>query len=76
MDCVSPATINGFSRTRCQVRCPDCGSEAHCSYPSGQCHGYGVCPCQQLRRVECSSCDYLLVTCAETEAVVETFYIF
>jgi len=45
------------------VRCPDCGSDARRHYLSKD----------HLLRIQCQSCDYLMVTCTQTGRVVETY---
>jgi uncharacterized Zn finger protein len=46
-----------------KIRCPNCGSE-------GERHHI---PQSRLIRTQCSCCDYLMVTCAETGKVVEAY---
>ena len=46
-----------------QIHCPNCGSHAEKHYLSDS----------TLVRVQCSHCDYLLVTCSATGVVVEAY---
>jgi ribosomal protein L32 len=45
-----------------QVRCPNCGSLAERHHVT-----------DQLVRTQCSTCDYLLITCATTGRVIEAY---
>jgi hypothetical protein len=46
-----------------QVHCPNCGSHAEKHYLTDS----------TLVRVQCSHCDYLMVTCSRTGVVVEAY---
>lgn len=45
------------------VHCPNCGSDAERHYLTQE----------RLVRTQCSSCDYLIITCAGTGKVVEAY---
>lgn len=45
------------------VRCPNCGSYAERHH----------LPSEQLIRTQCSTCDYLMITCAATGKVIEAY---
>lgn len=45
------------------VRCPNCGSHAERHH----------LPSEQLIRTQCSTCDYLMITCAATGKVIEAY---
>lgn len=45
------------------VRCPNCGSFAERHYLSET----------QLVRTQCSTCDYLMITCSSTGRVIEAY---
>lgn len=45
------------------IRCPNCGNHA-------ERHHLSVI---QLTRTQCPSCDYLMVTCAQTGRVIEAY---
>lgn len=64
-----------FFRISHKICCPDCGKEACRSYVERQCRDRLDGQHKRLKRVECLHCDYLLVTCADSEAVVDTFYV-
>ncbi len=46
-----------------KIRCPNCGSEAERHHITQS----------SLIRTQCSCCDYLMVTCAETGKVIEAY---
>jgi hypothetical protein len=57
---------------RMMIRCPNCGSFAHrllsdC-LPTGD-----KCPANQIMQTECPVCDYFMVTCWQTGAVLEAY---
>lgn len=45
------------------IRCPNCGSFAERQYIAKQ----------QFTQTQCPSCDYLMVTCAQSGRVVEAY---
>ncbi len=46
-----------------KIHCPNCGSHAERHYLTGD----------QLIRTQCPSCDYLMITCAQTGKVIEAY---
>lgn len=47
------------------VHCPNCGQQADRL----------ILKEQSLMRTSCSHCDYLLITCLKTGAVIEAYYL-
>lgn len=45
------------------IRCPNCGSFAERHYLTEQ----------QFTQTQCSSCDYLMVTCSHSGRVIEAY---
>ena len=45
------------------IHCPNCGGEAERHYITDS----------QLTRTQCSHCDYLMVTCTQTNRVIEAY---
>jgi uncharacterized Zn finger protein len=45
------------------IRCPNCGSHAERHHLLSR----------QLTRTQCSTCDYLMVTCSRTLRVIEAY---
>lgn len=72
----SDTSSDAFFNISHQISCPDYGKQACRSYVRCQRHDRLDAHCERLKRVECSHCDYLLVTCADNEAVVDTFYVY
>ncbi|MEL6494301.1 MAG: hypothetical protein AAFQ41_04155 [Cyanobacteria bacterium J06623_7] len=56
-----------------KVPCPNCGGSATRSYFSSSELPYSNCPQNQILRVECADCDYLMVMCLFSGAVVEAY---
>ncbi|MFN6487059.1 MULTISPECIES: replication restart DNA helicase PriA [unclassified Nostoc] len=46
-----------------KIYCPNCGSQAERYYISDS----------QLTRTQCSSCDYLMISCTRTGKVIEAY---
>jgi|SanBayMetagenome_1026888.scaffolds.fasta_scaffold02246_4 ribosomal protein S27E len=46
---------------RQKIRCPNCGSHAERLYSN------------DLTQIECSICDYLMITCTRTGRVIEAY---
>lgn len=45
------------------IRCPNCGDLAERSH----------CTQSRIRRISCSTCDYLLIQCLDTARVIEAY---
>ncbi len=52
-----------MSTTTQRVHCPNCGDHAERHFLNQQ----------QLIRTQCASCDYLMITCQKTGAVIEAY---
>lgn len=61
---ISPTTIatNPVPRMT-KIHCPNCGSSAERYHLEAD----------QLTRTQCATCDYLMITCTRTGAVVEAY---
>lgn len=46
-----------------EIRCPNCGSPAERHQLKSD----------QLTRTQCSTCDYLMITCSKTGNVIEAY---
>ncbi|MCT7951712.1 replication restart DNA helicase PriA [Ancylothrix sp. C2] len=46
-----------------KIRCPNCGDHAERDYVLAH----------HLRRTQCNSCDYLMITCSLTGKVIEAY---
>ncbi|MBD2138488.1 replication restart DNA helicase PriA [Anabaena sp. FACHB-1237] len=46
-----------------KIHCPNCGSAAERHYIHDS----------QITRTQCSSCDYLMITCTQTGKVIEAY---
>lgn len=53
------------------IRCPNCGSLAKRHFSISSNSNYRYCLGQQITKVECLACDYLLVTCSGNGNVIE-----
>lgn len=47
------------------VHCPNCGKKAQ--------RHYLKCSINNISKIECPSCDYLMVTCVDTGRVLEAY---
>ncbi|MGA7933481.1 MAG: replication restart DNA helicase PriA [Kovacikia sp.] len=60
----NPVSLNVFSKNLVmEVCCPNCGRCAERHYLVSE----------QLIRTQCSTCDYLMITCSETGKVIEAY---